>query len=242
MPKLELRFEKQILGEYPVVGRPLTIGRSPGNDIVIDNLAVSNEHARVISVGDHFTVEDLQSLNGTFVNNRKVAHKTVLRDGDLIGIGKHTLVFFEFAESAAAPAAPKASGPTPKIDETFVLETKKRVDLLKDPTEATAVSKRVPLAQLKVLQGKTDQSEYMLTSKLTLIGKSEMASIRLRGWFKPKTAGVINRKEDGYYVGPASEKSNVSVNGMTIKHPHKLHDGDIIEVAGVRFVFTQVSQ
>lgn len=241
MAKLELRFEKQVLGEFPVVGRPLTIGRAPDNDVVIDNLGVSTLHARLMQAEDHYVLEDQNSLNGTFVNNRKVVQRTVLRDGDVIGIGKHTLVFYEFAETKAAPPqAPKAFAP--KIDETFVLETKKRVELLKTPAEAAAVAKRVPVANLKVLEGKTDQAEYVLTSKLTLIGKSEMASIRLRGWFKPKTAGVITRRDDGYQVAPATNKPTVSVNGMPVRQPHRLQDGDIVEICGVRFLFSLPSK
>lgn len=237
MPKLELRFEKSVLGEFPVGDRPLTIGRAPDNDIVIDNLAVGALHARIFLQEDRYMLEDIESLNGTFVNNRRVQQRTILRDGDIIGIGKHNLIFYQYAE-APVSAVPPRKVAAPKIDETFVLETKKRVELLKDPTEATAVSRRVPVAHLRVLQGKTDQDEYVLTSKLTLIGKSDMASIKLRGWFKPKTAGVITRKEDGYYVAPASTKLNIRVNGTPIRTSQRIHDGDIIEISGIKFIFS----
>ena len=241
MAKLELRFEKSVLGEFPVGDRPVTIGRSPDNDITIDNLAVSTLHARILRVEKEFQVEDNGSLNGTFVNNKRVQGQTIIRDGDVIQIGKHTVVFFQFAESAAAaPAAPKHLAP--KIDETFVLETKKRVDLLKNPVEAVHVAKRVPVANLKVIAGRTDQPEYVLTSKLTLIGKSDMASIRLRGWFKPATAAVITRKDEGYQVSPATNKLTVRVNGTPVQGPQALHDGDIVEVSGIRFVFSIPSQ
>ncbi len=240
MPKLELRFEKNVLGEYAVaIGRPVTIGRAPDNDIVIDNLAVSTLHARVMQMDEHYMVEDQQSLNGTFVNNRRVQQRTVLRDQDAISIGKHTIVFFEFAEATMAAKIPQANKPfAPKIDETFVLETKKRVELLKHPAEATQVSRRVVVAHLKVLDGKTDHPEYVLTSKLTVIGKSDMASIRLRGWFKPKTSAVITRKDEGYNVGPATEKPTVKVNGLPVKGHQALSDGDVVEISGVRFLFS----
>ncbi len=240
MPKLELRFEKNVLGEYAVnIGRPLTIGRSPDNDIMIDNLAVSTLHARVMLDEDHYIVEDQQSLNGTFVNNRRVQQRTVLRDGDAIAIGKHHIVFFEFAEATLPAKAPAANKPfAPKLDETFVLTTKKRVEMLKNPAEATAISRRVQVAHLKVLEGKTDEPDYVLASKLTIIGKSDMASIRLKGWFKPKTAGVISRKDDGYHVANATEKQLVRVNGLPVKGHQPLKNGDVLEVSGVKFLFS----
>ena len=241
MAKLELMFEKAVLGEFAVGERPVTIGRSPDNDITIDNLAVSTLHARVLRVDNQYFLEDNQSLNGTFLNNRRVQGKSPIRDGDVIQVGKHTVLFYEHADARVA-ASPVPKHLAPKIDETFVLETKKRVDMLKVPEEAVAVAKRVPVAHLKVIGGKTDQPEYVLTSKLTLIGKSDMASIRLRGWFKPATAGVITRKEDGYQVSPATNKPNVRVNGSPVSGRQALHDGDIIEVSGVRFVFSLPSQ
>jgi hypothetical protein len=95
------------------------------------------------------------------------------------------------------------------------------------------------MGHLKVLQGKTDQAEYSLTTKLALVGKSSMATVRLKGWFKPKTAGVIVRRDDGYHVGPASHgKQNVKVNGIAVEKPQLLADGDVIEISGVRFVFS----
>jgi predicted component of type VI protein secretion system len=248
MPKLELRFETSTLAEFAVALQPIAIGRGPDNDVVIDNLAVSNHHARVFPELDHYVVEDLQSINGTFVNGQPVQRK-ILRDGDKIGIGKHTLVFFEFATARApAPAGPKVTAP--KLDETFLMDSKQRQELLRAAAaaaQATAPGAAPPpsprrMAQvgfLKVLEGKTDQSDYTLSSKLTLIGKSNMATIRLKGWFKPKTAGVIVKRDEGYFVGPASHnKRNVKVNGVVVEKPTLVQDGDIIEVSGVQFVFS----
>jgi hypothetical protein len=123
------------------------------------------------------------------------------------------------------------------LNATFVLETKQRVELLKQPAEAKAVARRMPLATLRVIGGKTNQSEYVLTGQLTIIGKSEVATVRLQGWFKPQTAGVITRRGDGYYVGPASAKPKISINGAPVMGPRLLGDGDIIEVPGAKLVF-----
>lgn len=249
MPKLELRFENSTLAEFPVALQPVTIGRGPDNDVVIDNLAVSTHHSRIFAELDHYVVEDLQSVNGTFVNGFPVQRK-ILRDGDKIGVGKHTLVFFEFAKARTpSPSGPKVVAP--KLDETFMLDSKQRQELLKAASQAAAATlpggapapapaRRAQIVgHLKVLAGKTDQADYSLTTKLTLIGKSNMATIRLRGWFKPKTAGVIVKRDDGYYVGPASHaKQNVRINGTVVEKPTLIQDGDIVEVSGVRFVFS----
>ncbi len=236
MPKLELRFENSLLAEYRLEMRPLTAGRGPDCDIFIDNLAVSTHHARIFFEDDQYVLQDNQSLNGTFVNNVKLDGRVLLRDGDVISIGKHNLVYYQFADAMRpAPHLPKVGAPS--LNATFVLETKKRVELLKKPEEAKAVARRITLATLRVIGGKTNQSDYVLTSQLTIIGKSEMATVRLVGWFKPKTAGVITRRGEAYYVGPASAKPKVSINGSPVVGPRLLNDGDIIEVPGAKLVF-----
>ena len=93
MPTLKLSFKKKTLENFRVrKGYSLTIGRKKNNDIIIENLAVSSYHAKIDSVGDEFVLVDLQSKNGSFVNEKLVASHW-LKPGDVISIGKHTLVF-----------------------------------------------------------------------------------------------------------------------------------------------------
>jgi hypothetical protein len=94
---------------------------------------------------------------------------------------------------------------------------------------------RMKVPTLVVLNGSTDRKEYVLTDKLTVIGKSGMATIRLKGWFKPQMAAQINQHDDGYYLGPGDKVP--SVNGRPISAPVRLNDGDLIEVSGVRLNF-----
>ncbi len=94
---------------------------------------------------------------------------------------------------------------------------------------------RLKVPTLVVLSGKTDQKEYVLTNKLTVIGKSKMATVKLKGWFKPQLAAQVNQRDDGYYVGPG-DKVPV-VNGAPITGPLRLNDGDVIEVCGLRMNF-----
>jgi hypothetical protein len=95
---------------------------------------------------------------------------------------------------------------------------------------------RLKLPTLVVRKGSTDRREYTLSDKLTVVGKSALATVKLKGWFKPKAAAQINRRDDNsYYIGPADKVP--SVNGTPITHPTKLASGDVIEVAGVELEF-----
>jgi pSer/pThr/pTyr-binding forkhead associated (FHA) protein len=72
----------------------MTIGRSPECEIFLDDVTVSRRHALVVRGGDGCTIEDLGSLNGTYVNRRRV-EKTHLEDGDEVQIGKYRLTFLD---------------------------------------------------------------------------------------------------------------------------------------------------
>lgn len=258
MPKLILKFEAAVLKEVTVGARPVTIGRAPDNDIQIDNLAVSSHHARVLAEENRLVLEDLNSLNGTFVNNQKI-QRVNLKQGDQILIGKHHVVI-DMGGAVQAPAIPETRKVVaPKVEETMVLDTKKRKELLQqalvggappaaaaapaassphDKTQPVAPAPPPPrarVATLVIMEGKTDQHEYLLSSKLTVIGKSDMATIKLKGWFKPKVAAQINKRDDGYFIGPADKVP--TVNGQPIHGPTKLNEGDLIEIAGVKMNF-----
>lgn len=93
MPIITLQFKDKKLRDYPIaIGQSISIGRKTSNDIIIDNLAVSGSHARIESVSTTFVLRDLDSTNGTFVNEEKVSLHN-LRHRDVIFIGKHELLF-----------------------------------------------------------------------------------------------------------------------------------------------------
>src|SRR5438445_13576689 len=128
MAKLSLMFENRLVKEVPIGSRPVGIGRSPDNDLPVDNLAVSNHHARVFFEAGRLVVEDLDSLNGTFVNDLRVERAT-LHDGDSIHIGKDKI---KVDASGDAPLAwdTGRKAAAPRIDETMVLDTKERRQML----------------------------------------------------------------------------------------------------------------
>jgi pSer/pThr/pTyr-binding forkhead associated (FHA) protein len=240
MSKLVLKFENSVLKELSVGAKEVSIGRSPDNGLVIDNPAVSHYHARVFNEEGRLMLEDFGSMNGTFVNGQRVKMVS-LKPGDSVGIGKHTIVVTDSREVRASSLDHDQLKPAaPKINETVMLDTKERRDFLQK-VAAVGESAQVAPARLKiptlvVLEGRTDQREYTLNDKLTVIGKSALATVKLRGWFAPKAAAQINRREDNfYYIGGADKTP--SVNGQPVRHPTKLRSGDIIEVAGIQLEF-----
>jgi len=240
MAKVILKYEAAVLKEIPLKQGTLTIGRTAANDLPIDNLAVSGHHAKISYEGDKFVLEDLNSLNGTFVNNQRV-RKSSLKNGDEILIGKHTLVYMDEGGAPPEKVDPDSerTQPMAKLEETMVLDTKKRREMLQKATvvatEGSSATSTERIGTLTVLSGKTDQKEYILTGRLAMIGKSDQATIRLKGWFAPQVAAVINRKEGGYSLSPSG--GDAKVNGEKLQAARDLKESDIIEVAGVKLQF-----
>src|SRR5437879_8546753 len=176
MAKLSLMFDNKIVNEVPVGSRPVTIGRSPDNDLPVDNLAVSNYHAKIYFEAGRMVIEDLDSLNGTFVNDLRVERAT-LHDGDNIHIGKHKIKV-DASGDAPVPWDSGRKAAAPRIDETMVLDTKERRQMLQQAAamgESMQFAGRRMKVQTDVIRSRrTDQKEYVLTNKLTVIGKPQM--------------------------------------------------------------------
>lgn len=97
---------------FPITQDFTHIGRSTQNDVVIDDPHISRIHARIIRQRGVFLLEDLNSTNGTFVNERRVVHPVVLQAGDTIRLGPNVRLRFVGPESDLTPtvAAPLAAG------------------------------------------------------------------------------------------------------------------------------------
>ncbi|MBZ5523128.1 MAG: FHA domain-containing protein [Acidobacteriia bacterium] len=250
MAKLYLKFEQAVLKEVSLSQGVLTIGRLPDNVLQIDNLAVSGHHAKIYWEQNHYSVEDLGSLNGTYVNNQRVG-KAALKEGDQIVIGKHLLQFKDDGQKVPTQQSFTKTGPaTPKLEATVMLDTRKAQEMIaagapaagsgppgasRPATTTTYVRERVGI--LNVLEGKVEHEQYVLTGKMTMIGKSDMATIRLRGFFAPRTAALISRRENKYFVAASGEKVKVRVNGEEIAGQHELKEGDMLEVANFKATF-----
>lgn len=230
MPTFTLKFKENVISEYRLEkGQSLTIGRRDDNTICIENLAVSGHHAKVDSVGDGYILTDLQSKNGSFVNDRQITSHWI-QNGDIITIGKHTLAV------SFNPDEDKPSGGN-EMDQTMVMDTEKYRNLLSKNVakeDANTLAKDRP-AVLSYLAG--GQGEIELSKKLVKIGKDSTSDIVVSGLMVGQTAATISRRPNGYFLSFVGGMSKPKVNGESIKESIQLNEFDMIEIGSVKLQF-----
>ncbi|WP_394755978.1 FHA domain-containing protein [Rhodoferax sp.] len=224
MPKMIVSIDGVVIKEVQLTKDRTTLGRRPYNDIVIDNLAVSGEHAVVQMVGAQIFLEDLNSTNGTYVNGKAVK-KQLLQDGDSVEVGKYKIKFVSEAqaESFEKPVMVKAStgGLAPSVAPTPLTPAA--------PASFEAPAGAEPLrAAIKVLSGAAAGREVPLTKVVTTIGKPGVA------------VAAITRRQRGFVVHHVEGVGNPTLNGAAIgAQPVPLRNGDLIELAGTQMQFVQ---
>ncbi len=234
MARLILTFNKQVIKEIPVLKESITLGRNEDNTVVIDNLAVSGYHARIDKAGSDFVLTDLQSTNGTFVNNEKiVSHK--LQHGDKIIVGKHILLFVMSAKGDAEPRDEKKLD----MDKTMMLDTAKQRELLSKQKTAPADAKAVEKVGVVSFIDGSGLGDIELSKKLTKIGKADTSEIKLSGMLMGATAATISRRPSGYAISFAGGMAKLKVNGEVVKDSVALKDFDTIELGAYKFQFYQ---
>ncbi|MBS0429993.1 MAG: FHA domain-containing protein [Proteobacteria bacterium] len=215
MPKLVVAIDGVVLKEVSLAKERTTLGRRPYNDIVIDNLAVSGEHAVLHMIGSDVYLEDLNSTNGTYVNARAI-RKQALEHNDVIEVGKYKIRYLALngatidmpaPRPAAAGLAP-ASAPVPL---------------------SAGVTAPVPLggsasAVIRVLSGSGAGREVSLQKVVTTIGKPGVA------------VAAVTRRLQGYVVAPID--GGTTLNGEPLgAEAVALQDGDVLELGGTRMQF-----
>jgi len=229
MAKVLLKYKEAVVREFILEKETTTIGRKPENDIVIDNQAVSGHHALLKTDGDHIEVEDLNSLNGTYINGHKV-FKTEVFNGDVILVGVHTLSISSNKNKEADKKTFAVRGRS--MDETMVISPDDKKKII----NAADKEKPEPLGGFLVIEGSTDQKKYEFHEKVSAIGKEEGCAITLKGLFAPKLAALVNRRKEGYFITPSGSK-DLKINGKVIDRRYDLKDGDIVEVAHLKLQF-----
>lgn len=221
MAKLILSMDGVVLKEIALDKERLTIGRKAHNDIQIDNLAISGEHAAIVTLLNDSFLEDLNSTNGTLVNGQAVK-RHALRDGDLIELGKYRLKYM--AETAAPAAA--------DFEKTMIL----RPGAVR-PAAAPATAAPVPTvppqaaaqpraAAIQLLSGANAGRELELTKSLTTLGKPGVQ------------VAVIARRPHGYFITHVEGGQFPVLNGQALDaQAHPLGDHDVIEIAGIKMEF-----
>lgn len=233
MAKLILSMDNLVLKEIPLNKERTTIGRKAHNDIQIDNLAISGEHAVIVTILNDSFLEDLNSTNGTFVNGQQVK-KHFLQNNDVIELGKYRLKYINEApihatqgdfektmvlrpdmmrKAAEPPQAAKPAEPAAPL-----------IPPVTPPQAATPAA--VPLGAIQVLNGSNAGKMLELTKSLTTLGKPGVQ------------VAVIARRPHGYFLTHVEGAHFPSVNNVAIgTHAHELKDHDVIELAGVKMEF-----
>jgi hypothetical protein len=256
MAKLILSLDGQLIKEFTLSKERTTIGRKPHNDIQIDNLAVSGEHAIIMTILNDSFLEDLGSTNGTLVNGQPVK-KHFLQSNDTVEIGKYKLKYVNEAPASMNQA---------EFEKTMVLRTpaatapKQETRIPTDTQtnlEATNVNESVAAAQaapkpaaapapapaaaqhaspagavmqgggtIQILSGPNAGKELPLSKPLTTLGKPGVQ------------VAVIAKRPHGYFITHVEGANFPVVNGKTLDaQAHQLGDHDIIELAGVKMEF-----
>ena len=232
MPLLTLKFQDNVIQDFTLQKEiPITIGRQNDNNIVIENLAVSGHHAKIDSAGDGFVLTDLQSKNGCFVNERLVTSHW-LKHGDIISIGKHTLIF-EYRQGEVRPA-----GTSGDMDKTMVMDTSKYRDMMSKSDSNTLsprMKKNATSGFLSYLSG--GDGEVELAKKLIKIGKDPSCDIVASGLGVGRTAATISKRPNGFYLSFVGGMSKIKVNSKVVKESVALKEFDIIELGSVKMQF-----
>ncbi len=233
MAKLVLSFNGDFVKEYELNKEILSIGRKPDNDIHIDNLAVSGNHAKILTILNDSFIEDLDSTNGTYVDGDKIS-KHALQNGESIVIGKHELKY----ENASAEDGetefektmiirPDAKG-MPETEEADKDIEKSIGKIAADLATAGSSTNGPGAAKLKLMSGANTGKELQLTKILTTLGRPGVQ------------VAAITRRPKGYFlivVDAGKDNKMPLVNDVEIGKQHPLADGDVIEVAGVKMGF-----
>ncbi len=246
MAKVILSMDGQVIEEHQLSKERTTIGRRPHNDIAIDNLAISGEHAVIVTILNDSFLEDLGSTNGTMVNGSPVK-KHFLQNGDAIELGKYSLKFFSEAAAKntpdaeeyertmmvkrAAPAKTSAGAPNQASrDPSLTQEIPS--GLPPAPLEMSNTLSPRPGSQenragaVQVLNGGNAGREMDLVKPLTTVGRPGVQ------------VAVLTKRPQGYFITHVEGLTQPMVNGRSIgTEPHALGDHDIIEIAGVKMEF-----
>jgi pSer/pThr/pTyr-binding forkhead associated (FHA) protein len=259
MAKLHFSLEANSLGEFALDKERMTIGRRPTNDIHIDNLAVSGEHAVIVTIGNDSFLEDLNSTNGTLVNGKPIK-KHVLSHGDVIKFGKYQLTY----ENKIQQKAP----PTQGFENTVVVRPAKLAVTPSDIPEKTQTSEAVITAEKPELATTPPEEKKLAgllkenlpqnaktqaqpaTSDVPKSGFLEVLSGENAGnnltlnkamttLGNPATeVAVITKRPHGYFITHVSGSHQPIVNGQSIgAQAHALSDQDVIEVSGIKMKF-----
>ncbi len=231
MAKLILSFDGAMIKTVELNKERTTIGRRPENDIQVDNLAVSGQHAVVTTILNDSVVEDMHSTNGTMVNG-KIVQKHLLQHGDTIEIGKHMIKYVventtakpyqDFAKTMVIRKPEAGAGGAPAAP-AQVLADAPVARPAPPPAPAPTAARE---AGLQILTGSNAGRVLDLNKSLTTLGKAG------------HQVAVFTRRPVGFFVTHVEGDVFPLVNGEAIgTQARQLNDQDTIEIAGTKMSF-----
>ena len=223
MGKLVVSLDGVVIKEVQITKDKTTLGRRPYNDIVIDNLAVSGEHAVLQMVGADVFIEDLNSTNGTYINGKAIK-KQLLSHNDTVEIGKYKIKYlvedgtdYEKTMIMKPGAAPAAAG-TQAYQQTQGFGA----------SGFGSLGGGTGPASIKVLNGAAAGREVMLTKVVTTVGKPGVQ------------VASITKRPGGYVLAHVEGALRPTVNGSPVTgETVQLKNGDVVELAGTQMQFVQ---
>ena len=217
MPKMIVSIDGVVIKEVELTKERTTVGRRPYNDIVIDNLAVSGEHAVIHMVDQDVEIEDLGSTNGTYVNARAVKRQE-LRNGDTIEVGKYKIRFLHEIEGQ-------------NFEKTMIFKPGMMPPsgMLGTPSRPAPLGGAAPLsAVIRVTSGAAAGREVSLQKVVTTIGKPGVA------------VASITKRPHGFVLAHEEGPDMPLLNGAAIgAAPVPLKNGDRLALAGTEMQFEQ---
>ena len=223
MGKLVVSLDGVVIKEVQITKDKTTLGRRPYNDIVIDNLAVSGEHAVLQMVGADVFIEDLNSTNGTYINGKAIK-KQLLTHNDTVEIGKYKIKFMveDGTDYEKTMIMKPGAMPPPASGSGYA-----RTTGLSSSGFGTLGAANTP-ASIKVLNGAAAGREVLLTKVVTTVGKPGVQ------------VASITKRPGGYVLAHVEGALQPSVNGnAVVGETVHLKNGDVIELAGTQMQFVQ---
>lgn len=244
MAKIIVKFKDKVLGQYRVDERYyLSIGRRSSNDIVIVNLSTSGYHAEIAPSEAGYVLRDLDSKNGTQLNGKRIS-SSPLKDGDIITIGKHTLLFrndgnpLPDLDQKNALNSIVIENPTELVDQTVIIDPRKlskQAQAKKKPVQPP--KQKQPIGVIELLN---NRKKILLNRQLIKIGKDRDSDIILQGFLNflvGDPSATVSKRLDGYYITHVSGFYKTKVNNEKFDGMMKLTEFDIIKIGPFKLQF-----
>ena len=228
MPEIVVKYEEKVIEKIVTEKKRISIGRTNDNDVVLENRGVSRKHALIEFNDNAAVIIDNESLNGTFVNNRKVTEE-VLRDDDVIMIGKYSLVY----HTSTSAGESDASG----FDGTMVLNTKQQKKLLENDRVERDLVRRYGGSVL-IGEENAEFGEARLDRDVTTIGKAKFCHIHAKGFWISGIQAKVVFENNIYTLVNLGKSGKTLVNGDPIEN-YVLKNGDLITVGKTTFKFVE---